>query len=319
MDRLLLFFIFFELSLIPTYFLVLRGGTPERMLAGKYLILYTFIGRVPLLISILVLGGDKFRIFFFEKKIKFYFLILAFLIKLPIFLFHLWLPKAHVEASTEGSMILAGVLLKLGAFGLIIFCRFGEIKVELGLILGFGGVTAGVFRIFQVDVKSLIAYSSVLHMGLFFLKSFYLSLSSFRGVVFMRVGHGFISACMFFLLSIVYSYCGSRKIFFIGGTFRKKFSLLFFCGLCLVLKASAPLRLNFFGEYFLFLGAVSLLGVWGFSIIILKRLIGGLLSMYLFLSLFHGVSPSVSFRVSLQKVSIVFFLNLFAILFIFLF
>lgn len=157
-------------------------------------------------------------------------------------------------------MILAGVLLKLGAFGLIIFGRYGDVNVELGIFFGFGGVLAGIFRLYQIDVKSLIAYSSVLHMSLFFIKSFFINLFNYKGAVLMRVGHGFISACMFFLLSIVYNLCGSRKIFFIGGSMRVNFPLLFFCGLCLVLNASAPLRIKFFGEYFLFLGMVSFLG-----------------------------------------------------------
>ena len=88
-DRFLFFFIFFELSLIPTYYLIISGGTPERMLAGKYLILYTFIGSVPLLISVLIFGVDRYKIRVSLKSFKLYFLILAFLIKLPVFFFHL--------------------------------------------------------------------------------------------------------------------------------------------------------------------------------------------------------------------------------------
>lgn len=119
-----IFFLLFELRLVPTYLLVLQGSTPERSYAGNYLILYTFLGALPLLFSVVYLGL-KYRFFykeFIEKLDQIQYIVFraAFLIKLPIFFFHLWLPKAHVEASTEGSMILAGVLLKLGSYGLII-------------------------------------------------------------------------------------------------------------------------------------------------------------------------------------------------------
>lgn len=261
-EKMLFFFIFFEVSLVPTYFLVIRGGTPERTLAGKYLILYTFFGRVPLFFRIIVLGGLRsFKFYFFIISINlgyYYFFILAFLIKLPIFLFHLWLPKAHVEASTEGSMVLAGVLLKLGRYGLLLFLPYLEVNLFLGVLAGWGGVYAGIFRICQSDIKGFIAYSSITHMSLIFLKSFRISGLKRVGGAMMRAGHGFISAGMFFTLSLVYNFTGSRNIFFIRGLLSNRYFTLFFCGLCLIFNASAPFSLKFFGEVFLFFGLAGL-------------------------------------------------------------
>jgi len=125
--------VFFELSLIPTYFLVIGGRTPERRLAGNYLILYTFLGSLPLLFRsiFILLKNSGFFLEFFQGigQVSFLLVVSAFLIKLPIFFFHLWLPKAHVEASTEGSMVLAGILLKLGAYGLFLCSPFFYKKV----------------------------------------------------------------------------------------------------------------------------------------------------------------------------------------------
>ena len=123
--KFLLFFFMFELRLVPTYFLVVWGTTPERSFAGNYLILYTFLGALPLLFSLVYVGLRESSFFFNEffvglVGLNIFLVTRAFLIKLPIFFFHLWLPKAHVEASTEGSMVLAGILLKLGRYGLIL-------------------------------------------------------------------------------------------------------------------------------------------------------------------------------------------------------
>lgn len=146
-NNFLIFFIMFEISLIPTYFLVVQGSTQERSIAGNYLFLYTFVGSFPLLF--VVIFNSLKSLFFIPEFLltlidfKFLLVVSAFLIKLPIFFFHLWLPKAHVEASTEGSMILAGVLLKLGSYGLILCAPYVESSLYLNILILFGGVFAG--------------------------------------------------------------------------------------------------------------------------------------------------------------------------------
>lgn len=261
----LLFFIGFELSLIPTYLLVVRGSTPERIFAGKYLILYTFLGALPLLFRVIYTGSWK--MFFFGKflpglsLLKLLVVTGAFLIKLPIFFFHLWLPKAHVEASTEGSMVLAGILLKLGSYGLILCAPWLEKNLWLTVFIIFGGIYSGIFSLVQIDLKSLIAYSSILHMRFMVFSCFRGSDIGIWGVVLMSVGHGFISANLFFLLSFVYKETGRRKVLVLKRRLINYGLLNFLVAAAVILNRSAPFSIKFFGEFFLFLGVVPYLKI----------------------------------------------------------
>lgn len=176
--NLFLFYVFFERRLIPTFFLILGWGyQPERLQAGYYLLFYTLLASLPLLLGILFcnknLGSINYWVinFNYELSLLYFCLIVAFLVKIPIFLFHLWLPKAHVEAPVSGSIILAGVLLKLGGYGLLrVYVLIQKISINYNLIWYtvslVGGVLISLVCLFQVDIKSLIAYSSVAHIGI---------------------------------------------------------------------------------------------------------------------------------------------------------
>lgn len=315
-NNVFIFFIFFELSLIPTYFLVIKGNTPERSLASNYLVLYTFLGRFPLFLNIILFGFIKRfffkRFFLYINEGFFFFFLLAFLFKLPIFFFHLWLPKAHVEASTEGRMVLAGILLKLGSYGILLFLPYLYLKVNLGIFVSLGGIIAGLIGLLQIDIKRFIAYSSIIHMSFMVLASCGVIFISSIGVIYMGVGHGFVSAGIFYILSLVYKLSGSRKFYFLNGILKKFSYLLFFSSICLILKSSVPIRIGFLGEFFMFVGGSIVLGEWSFFLIFFINFIGGLLSIFLFMIFFHGSSGFLSFIFSLKKIRVIFFLNLFS-------
>lgn len=259
----LLFYLSFEVCLIPILFLVLGWGyQPERVDAGYYLILYTLVASLPLLVMILFINkrfdvmrlvrmkGGVFDSFFYC------FLILAFLVKFPIFSVHLWLPKAHVEAPVRGSIILAGVLLKLGGYGIIRFLSL----MGSSLIVGqrflirlrlWGGFLVRLICLYQIDIKLLIALSSVVHMrtcirGLLILRDFGL-----KGSFFIIISHGLTSSGLFYLVGIIYRRRGSRRIFINKGLINLIPTIRLWWFLLLSRNMSAPPTLNLLREVIL--------------------------------------------------------------------
>nr|YP_009667297.1 NADH dehydrogenase subunit 4 [Phryganopsyche latipennis]APQ47898.1 NADH dehydrogenase subunit 4 [Phryganopsyche latipennis] len=202
--NLLIFYLFSEGSLIPILFLIMGWGyQPERIQAGLYLLFYTLFVSLPMLLGIFYMDFKYFSLMIYLMKfvslnysVMYLVLMLSFLVKIPMFFVHLWLPKAHVEAPVSGSMILAGIMLKLGGYGImrvLIFMenlnmKFNSILISISLL---GALYVSLMCFFQIDLKSLIAYSSVVHMGLMLGGLLTLTNWGFVESKMEMIGHGF--------------------------------------------------------------------------------------------------------------------------------
>lgn len=327
------FYIFFEGSLIPIYILIVGWGyQPERLQAGLYLLLYTIFGSLPLLISIifrrLKLGGFRFLLFkscslnYSLIEVWFFFSIFAFLIKLPAFFVHLWLPKAHVEAPVSGSIILAGVLLKLGCYGIIRFITIFEgkiffisrILVSLGLL---GGLIVRFICLRQVDLKSLIAYSSVRHIGLALGGLGSWGLWGFRSCLYTCVAHGLCSSGLFYLSGVIYERRGSRRIIINKGFLEIIPRVAFWWFIYCIGNIAAPIVLNLIGELGL-LGRILRFRLDSLIFLIIFSFIGACYRLYLFSRIHHGkiYSGIRSFGDGIVREFLVLFLHFFPLLFL---
>nr|YP_010490469.1 NADH dehydrogenase subunit 4 [Octolasmis warwickii]UWM12955.1 NADH dehydrogenase subunit 4 [Octolasmis warwickii] len=299
---LIYFYLFFEASLIPIYLLIVGWGyQPERLQAGIYMLLYTILASLPLLISLFYMSssleGSSFWLLSmgslnFDMPFWFLISVLAFFVKLPVFYFHLWLPKAHVEAPVSGSMMLAGVLLKLGCYGLMRIMMYFNVYltfissfiVSLGLI---GGLSVGFICMRQVDLKSLIAYSSVSHMGLVLAGLGAWSLWGYSGSLYMCIAHGLCSSGLFYLSGVTYERSGTRMISMNKGLLNIMPSMSFWWFLMCTGNLGAPISLNLLGELGL-IGSVVGFSNYSSLFIMMFSFMGACYSLYLFSGTQHG-------------------------------
>nr|ASN65958.1 NADH dehydrogenase subunit 4 [Odontocheila batesii] len=307
--NLFLFYIFFECSLIPTLFLIMGWGyQPERLQAGIYLLFYTLFASLPMMIGIfyyynLFMTLDFF--FLLGKNFNVYMyivMIFAFLIKLPMYMVHLWLPKAHVEAPISGSMILAGVLLKLGGYGLLrvlimfmnMTMKFSSLWVSIGLV---GGVLVSLMCLRQTDLKLLIAYSSVAHMGMVLGGIMTLNYWGFYGAYIMMIAHGLCSSGLFCLANISYERLGSRSMFMNSGMLNLMPSMTLWWFLLSSSNMAAPPSLNLMGEIGLLNSLMSWSWVSMFSLMFLS-FFSAAYTLYLYSYSQHGKFYSGKFSSS---------------------
>jgi NADH-quinone oxidoreductase subunit M len=269
---LFLFFMLWEVTMIPMYFMIILWGGPQRIAAGIKFVLYSLSGSLLLLLAILGLyveGGKTFDILAlaehpYSPDAQFWIFLaffLAFAFKLPMLPFHTWLPDAHSEAPTAGSVLLAGVLLKMGGYGFLRFClpMFPEASVDFApfiLWLSVAGIVyGGYMALAQSDLKKLVAYSSISHMGFVTLGIFVFNNYGIQGAILQMVNHGITTGALFLAVGQLYDRTHSRTIQDYGGLQRTmpRFVALF----CLFSVASfgLPGTCNFIGEFLVLVGA----------------------------------------------------------------
>nr|YP_010248880.1 NADH dehydrogenase subunit 4 [Catacroptera cloanthe]QTT58172.1 NADH dehydrogenase subunit 4 [Catacroptera cloanthe] len=283
---LFMFYLFFEGSLIPTLMLIIGWGyQPERIQAGMYLLFYTLFVSLPMLMGIFFLYGKMnsmmmyfMKFYDFNMLLLYLSMVMAFLVKMPMYFTHLWLPKAHVEAPVSGSMILAAIMLKLGGYGLLrVLIMMQKINLKVGIIWVIISLVGGLYislKCFcQVDMKSLIAYSSVAHMSIVIGGIMTMNYWGFMGAYILMIGHGLCSSGMFCLSNISYERIGSRSLFLNKGMMNFMPSMSMWWFLFMSSNMAAPPSLNLMGEISLinslvswsWLSMVMLMGVSFFS------------------------------------------------------
>nr|YP_009186004.1 NADH dehydrogenase subunit 4 [Tetartopeus terminatus]ALO71192.1 NADH deshydrogenase subunit 4 [Tetartopeus terminatus] len=311
--NLFIFYLFFEMSLIPTLILILGWGyQPERIQAGSYLLFYTMFASLPMMISLFYYMNINYSLNFFlmnlsiDSVLIYLCMNMVFLVKMPMFFVHLWLPKAHVEAPVSGSMILAGIMLKLGGYGMMrmmgLFLLVGmKINYIFIVISLFGGFYVSMICLRQIDIKSLIAYSSVAHMGLVLGGIMTLNYWGLCGALVMMIAHGLCSSGLFCLANISYERIHSRSLFLNKGMLNLLPSMTLWWFLLISSNMAAPPSLNLMGEIMLI---NSLVG-WSYLSMLLLSLISffsAVYSLYLYSYSQHGKVYSGIYSFSMGSV-----------------
>lgn len=265
-----LFFMLWEVTMIPMYFMIVLWGGPDRVAAGLKFVLYSLTGSLFLLVGILGLSlqADTFDIQVLATAVYsaesqrwiFLALFLGFAIKLPMLPFHTWLPDAHSEAPTAGSVLLAGVLLKMGGYGFIRFCLpiFPEVATTFAPFVLWLSVAAilygGYMALAQSDLKRLVAYSSVSHMGFVTLGIFSFNSEGIEGAILQMVTHGITTGALFLMVGQLYDRTHSRSMADYGGLHKRMPRFVAVLSLFVVASFGLPATSNFIGEFLILVG-----------------------------------------------------------------
>jgi len=309
------FYLFWELSLVPMYFLIGIWGGQRRIYATVKFFIYTMLGSVLMLVAIIymmflaqenlgqmsasLLDFYKLQIpfiggqFFSLQTLLFFAFALAFAIKVPVFPFHTWLPDAHVEAPTPGSVILAGVMLKMGTYGFIrwtipLFPEASEYWAWVFMFVGVIGIVYGALvAMVQPDIKKLVAYSSVSHMGYVLLGLFAFNVYGATGSLYQMLNHGISTGALFLLVGMIYERTHSREISKYGGlaSVLPLYTIFFF--IITLSSIAVPMTNGFIGEFLILLGTFNANKAYAF-IAVTGVVFGAVYMLWMFKRVFFG-------------------------------